>query len=237
MKFAFLTGVVAIAGAASAFQGVVPPNFAGAESPGGFFLTNSSSAWKTYQLTIDSSQLTAFVGSTITDLDFRLNGGVNYPVAGPINFTNFDVFMGAGVDPSAMSNTFADNFTGAVTQVRGGALTVSPGDYPGGTSANGFGGGLGFNLSNYTYNGGDLTVLFRFSSSVSEQFNIDAVLGTDPGYGSLYAGRWAENASATTAQFNAQIAIMQFTAEAVPEPATMVVLGLGAAALIRRRRK
>jgi hypothetical protein len=244
MRIPFILGAISIAGFSTAFTGVVPNAFASTEAPGTFSLTATAVAGRTYMYTIDSSQLTAFVNSNISGMSFRLGNAATAawpPVA--TSFSRFDVWFGAGVDPASMSGTFASNFTAGSTQVRGGGLTFNPGAVGiggGGTVPNPFGPDVDFNLGSYLYTGGDLAILMRFSGQVgaTNQPAFDAVAATDTanGWGTSFAGRWTSDQNGLSGG-NANLLVTRFTATAVPEPATMAALGLGVAAILRRRRK
>lgn len=241
MRIPLILGALSLIGFAAAIDGVVPNAFAGTEGPSSFSLTTNTAGGRTYQYVIDSSQLTAFVNTNISGMAFRLNAGANWPTV-PVSMSQFDVFMGAGVDPTLTSNTFASNFTGTVTQVRSGAVSFNPGDFPTGGSPNAFGPTIGFNTP-YLYTGGDLSILIRFSTQVGTggtpaQSPFDAIAATDTanGFGTLFASRWTSSSTGVSGG-NANFIINKLTATAVPEPASMAVLGLGVAALLRRRRK
>lgn len=242
MKVFLILGSMATAAFSAAVTGVVPNAFAGTEGPSTFSLTTNTAGGRTYQFIIDSSQLTAFVNTNITGMQFRLNTTASWPTM-PVTMSFFNVFMGASVDPTAASNTFASNFTGSVTQVRNGSLSFNPGDFGTGGSPNTFGPTIGFNMSSYFYTGGDLSVLLRFATQsgtggIPGQAAFDAIDRTDTGngWGTKFAAKFTET-SGGTAGGNGNFIVTQFTATPVPEPATMAVLGLGAIALIRRRRK
>jgi hypothetical protein len=238
MRIAVALSALALTSVSFAFTGVVPNAFAGTAGPGVFSLTSTGTTGRTFQFIIDESQLTSFVGSNINGMAWRLNEGSTTawpPVAA--NFAFWDVWMGASVDPTVATGTFATNFTGTPTQVRSGAWTFNPGDYTIGGVPNNF--GVNMALSNYTYNGGDLAILMRFSqqTGATTQSPFDAIAATDTanGWGTLFRSFWTGN-SAGTAGGNANFIITQLSAQPVPEPASMVALGLGAVALLRRRR-
>lgn len=240
-SFVFLAGMALAAGASADI--VVPNAFASTEAPSQFFLTSTATAGRTYQMTIAASQLTGVVGHFLTGMTFRL--GNNTTAAWPpgaTSFSSWDIRIGAGVSPAAMSSTFASNFTAGNTLVRSGGLLFAANAFPiggSGTTPNAFGPVIGF-TTNYAYFGGDLTVEMRFSGQVgaTNQPQFDGVAATDTanGWGTLFSGRWTSSMVGTTGG-NANFLVTQFTSTPVPEPASMVALGLGVAALMRRRKK
>jgi hypothetical protein len=217
---------------------VVPNSAAGTEGDGTFSLTSTAAAGRTFQMTIAANQLTAFNGLSITGMTFRLNGPGTAawpPVAA--NFADWEIYMGPGVAPSAMSNTFASNFTGGVTQVRDGPLSFNPGDFSFGSTPNAFGPMIAFDTG-YLYTGGDLTIEMRFTqqTGATTQSPFDAVLasgGPANGWGVDFAGRWTGNFAGTTGA-NGNFLVTQF--QAIPEPASLSLLALGSVLLMGRRR-
>jgi len=242
MRTALIVGAMAVVAGAFA-DGVVPNAFAAVEAPSTFSLTSTATAGRTYQMTIAASQLTGFVGQNLTGMTWRLNNAVTAAWPSVLtSFTQWDIRIGAGVAPAAMSNTFASNFSGGNTLVRSGALSFNPNSFTiggSGTTPNAFGPVIGFS-TNYLYTGGDLCLEMRFSgqTGATNQPSFDGVAATDTvnGWGTLFAGRWTSS-SVGTSGGNANFLVTKFTTAAVPEPASMAVLGLGAAALLRRRRR
>jgi hypothetical protein len=218
---------------------VVPNYTATTEGDGTFALTSTGTTGRTYQMTIASSQLAGIVGLEITGMAFRLNGPgtANWPPV-DANFSFWDIYMGPGVAPGSMSNTFADNFTAAPTQVRSGALTFAAGSFTFGSTPNAFGPTIAFNTG-YVYTGGNLTIEMRFSqqTGATTQSPLDAVTasgGPGNGWGVDFAARWTGNAQGTTGA-NGNFLVTKL--EVVPEPATLTALGIGLLALLKRRRQ
>lgn len=237
LVFAFVFGVAGVAGAV-----VVPNSAAGVEADGTFSLTSTATAGRTFQMVIAANQLTGLVNNNLTGMRFRLNGAATAGWPSVVtNFSDWEIRIGAGVAPSSMSNTFAANFTGGNTLVRDGAMSFGINSFTSGASPNAFGQALTFNQTSYLYTGGDLCIEMRFSgqSGATNQPAFDAVLasgGPGNGWGVNFGSRWTSSMTGTTGG-NANFLVTDLMGTAVPEPASMAILGLGAAALLRRRRK
>ena len=197
-----LAGALALA-SGSVAQVVVPNAATVAEGDGTFALTSTAAAGRTFQLTIDSSQLVGLIGQNLTGLQWRQNapGTAAWPPTAT-NYASWDVFVGPGVDPTAMSNTFASNFTSAPTQVRSGPFSYAAGAHSFGSTPNAFGPTLNFTTP-YLYTGGDLTIEMRFAAQTgaTTQSPFDALtasLGPGNGWGVLFSGRWTANAAGVT---------------------------------------
>lgn len=236
MRSVLILAAAAVCASAGA-QTVVPNHRAASEGNSNFFLMVSGTTTRTYQLMIASSQLTSLVGQQINGLQWRLDGATTaaWPAAGG-TISNFEIRMGAGAAPSAQSTTFANNFSGTPTLVRSGSLTFGAGSFTSGGSPNSWGPNVAFNTP-YLYTGGNLTVEYRFTGMPTGtlQPSLDAC-SADTGQITEYNAMFASTNTATTGiALNGRFVVTRFNA--VPEPASMAVLGLGAAALLRRRRK
>lgn len=183
---------------------VVVPNYAaGLEADGTFSLTSTAAAGRTYQMTIAANQLTGLSGQVLTGFRLRLNGAATAAWPGvDTSYAAFDVYIGPGVAPASMSNTFALNFTGTPTQVRAGSLVVPAGAFTSGSSPNAFGPAITFD-SGYPYSGGDLAIELRFSGQVgaTNQPSFDGALasgGPGNGWGVDFGARWTGNIAGTS---------------------------------------
>lgn len=239
MKRLICSGMgVALALAAAAQADVVVPNSAAnVEGDGTFALTSTATAGRTFQLTIAANQLTGLVGQPIVGLQWRLNGP-GTAVWPPVNanFSAWDIYIGPGVAPSAMSNTFADNFTSAPTQVRSGPLEFAAGSFSFGSAPNAFGPIV--SVTPYLYTGGDLTIEMRFSqqTGATTQSPLDAVAaagGPANGWGVDFAGRWTGNFAGTSGS-NGNFLVTNLV---VPAPGSIALLGLSMGIVARRRRR
>src|SRR5262249_40503812 len=107
-----------------------------------------------------------------------------------------------------------------------------------GTTPNPWGFEVTFNTP-YTYTGGNLLVEVRHTGSNIVNFTtdfLDALPTTTVGFGTDFWCATATGNTATTGAANS-FTISRLTWQPVPEPASMAVLGLGALALIRRRKQ
>lgn len=219
---------------------VVPNHLAGVEGDAFFGLSDAVNT-RTYQMTIDSGQMTGMVGQSLNGMQFRLNGPSNptWPSVA-VSYISFDVFIGAGIDPSLTTNTFANNFAGSIAQVRSGSLSFVAGAFPGGSAPNVFGATLDFDTG-YLYNGGDLTIEFRLSqqTGTTNQPFFDAVSafgGPGNGWGVDFAARHAFSSSDTVGGA-ANFLVTNFLTQPVPEPSTFGLLAIGFAAIVSRRKR
>jgi hypothetical protein len=140
-----------------------------------------------------------------------------------------------------MSNTFAANFTGAITQVRAGAAAFTAGTFPFGSSPNAFGPALNFDTP-FIYTGGDLTIEMRFTQQLGStvQSPFDGILasgGPTNGYGVDFAARFAAGSTAVTATTAGNFVVTNLVT--IPEPSSMALVGisLASAAMMKKLRQ
>lgn len=225
----------------SVFAQVVAPG-AFTSTEGNTFATQSGHSYpfeaSTLQLVVDSSQLTGLtVGSQITGISFRQNGGGSISPTADSTFTQFDISMGAAATSAEfMSSTFANNFSGSPTSVRSGALTIPANSVSGGATPNSFGPEISFSTP-FTYAGGNLTIQIRSSGGSNFIQEPDADSNPSSGYTHTYTAVYNIDPNATSGAY-VNFPIVQLTV--VPEPSTWALvtgLSLGAFAFIRRSKK
>jgi hypothetical protein len=243
MRRIFVLASVACVSLAHGQNVVVPSQFANTSSGGGGLNTfiRDINAPRTGQLLINANQLGALtVGDQITGITFRLFAGAGSPFpATDATWSDYSIWVGPGVAPSAGSTTFASNFAGAATQVRSGALTIPANSF----SSTGSPKPFGFNIlfqTPYTYTGGHLTIEIRHTGSniTNNSANdfLEAVATTDAGYAAGNYRSYTTTTYAGTTGALASFTVAQLSYAPVPEPATLAVLGLGALAVARRRK-
>lgn len=239
-KYAIL-GLLAVIGSASAADVVTANTYANTPfSPANGLNTiiRDLNAPRTAQLLINQNQLGGMqAGSLITGISFRLWNGAVSTYTGA-TWSSYDIRIGESVAPNLSSTTFASNFVGGSTLVQTGSLTMS-GFTSGnsGSTPNAWNDVINFSTP-HVYTGGHLLIEVRHTgSNITNPANtfLEAVTNAGVGYGTDYTSYTATTATATTGAL-AAFTMNKITYTPVPEPATMAALGLGLAAVIRRRR-
>ena len=243
LPIAILFGAMACASSA---QFVVVPNaytnVAASASGLNTFIRDTGNP-RTGQLLINSNQLSSMsVGDQITGISFRLFTGstVNFPASGA-TWSDYTINVGVGVAPLLGTTLLATNFTGTPTMVRTGALTVSAGAYSGtGGPPRPWGTEISFQTP-YVYTGGHLAIEVRHTGSniVNNAANdfLEVATTLDTGYIAGDFRSFTATGNAATIGALANFTVTRLSVTPVPEPATFAALGLGALALLRRRRK
>lgn len=224
---------------------VVPGAFATTEAPSTFSLTTTAAAGRTYQYTINANQLTTVIGQDLTGIQWRLNNAAsaNWPSV-DTSWSFFDIYVGPGVTPSAMSNTFASNFTSAPTQVRSGGLVITANSFTfgqTGTTPNAFGTAILFSTP-YLYTGGNLTIEMRYSAQVGTTTipaldGVAASGGPGNGWGVDFSARWTSNSAGTTGANGNFIVTNLLSQTSVPEPSSAIAGLLLTGLLLGTRRR
>lgn len=183
---------------------------------------------RTMQFQIVSSALGLSVGDLITGLTFRMDSISSSSPAS--NFSDYTIVLAAAANAlGSMSTTYAANMISPQT-VRTGALSLTAGAFPGGSSPNAFGTMLTF-TSSYAYQGGDLVVYLTHTPASAVIPSVDAVLTTDStnGYGTSFRAFSSNSANATTRDSIAHFPVLKF--QVVPEPSSLILTASAAIAI------
>ena len=175
--------------------------------------------------------------SFLTDggLCFRPDGVSGDAFSGTIDDIQINLSTTAAAADS-LSNTFADNVgTNDAVVYNRGSLSMSSADT--GAGPRDFDVVVNFHTAFlYDPSAGNLLLDVRnYSGGTTTQFDAHNV--TSDGVSRLWARDVNQLFGAGSDSYASLGLVTQFKYSAVPEPATMAVLGLGAAALIRRRKK
>lgn len=196
---------------------VMPNAYSGTAGTGVFSgpLVNSQ---RTYQLLINSNQLTALVGNNITALTWRIpaNATGAWPTT-DVTFTNYDIYLAESVAPSQRRLTFDSNIVGVKTQVRSGSLLIPANAYPFGGTPNNFGAEIIFNTP-YTYNGGHLVIEIRHTGFTGTSRSNDALTTSTSGYATNFSACWQNSYTGTggTSGNQGNFCIVQLTDVVLP---------------------
>jgi hypothetical protein len=204
----------AIGGVSQLGYYVMPPAYVSAAG-GATFLGPLSNAQRTYQMLLHDTLLSGLEGQDIKALTWRLlpSATSNWPAA-DVNFTNYDIYIGEGIDPSQRHFTFDSNYStfGVKKRVRFGPLTILAGSFPFGGNPTTFGTDITFD-SAYRYNGGHLTIEIRHTGFTGTSASVDAAGTSSPGYLVTYSGTWVGNYTATSGGLQGNLCIHRLNAE------------------------
>lgn len=191
-------------------QGNIVP-LAYASTPGNtVFVGPLGNTPRTYQLLINSDQLTAMVGQYVTAIAMRIptSSTSAWPVSN-VTYNSFDIYLAESVLPSQRRATFDSNIIGAKTQVRSGSLIIQANAYPSNENPNRFGTEIMFNTP-YHYTGGNLLIEMRHTGFSGTARSIDAAGTSASGYGTSFSACWEGNYTATTG-ITGNFAVIQIT--------------------------
>lgn len=198
LNFLAVSSYSIVSGAEGLSEQLVVPNVNEDSSATGTFLGPLANTDRTYQLLINESQLTNFLGRNITGISWRLPTSATGPwPAADVNFTAYDIYLSRSVAPANRSLTFANNVIGSQTQVRSGALFIPDSSYGIVGSPNPFGPVIIFNTP-YFYSGGHLLVEIRHDGFTGTSRSVEASSTSTSGYGTLFSACWTGSYTGTS---------------------------------------
>jgi len=178
-----------------------------------------------FQQILAPSLLGSFaVGDYINGLAFRVNGGETALPAQTIG--NYEISLSvAARNPNTMSTTFSVNRGADFMMVRSGPLTITPGQFPGGPSANAFG-WIPFTTS-YQYLGGPLLIEIAFQGFTFGR-NADAIYPFNGNNGRTGFGSGYSSTTADLGLYNEALVIgFDRSLVPIPEPSTTMMVTVG----------
>lgn len=135
----------------------------------------------TYQVILSEDLLTDLIGRELTGISFRLSPHetVSWPASGTA-FSQYNIYLGAGVSPELTTASLEQNVIGSLTQVRSGNLAIPVNSYPAAAdpanpATNAFGPAILF-AAPYLYEGGNLLLQIQHSGSGSHSMNMETTL-------------------------------------------------------------
>jgi PEP-CTERM motif len=229
----FLTGLALVATlstVSSALTLVAPGAWTSTEAPTNNTFPFGSSGVRYQQVYAASEFVSAGGPILISAIKFRRDGptggtGFTDTITWSMNLST------TSAAPDGLSTTFASNIGGDAVSVFAGTQVFSSSSSAG--PPRDFDAVITFTTP-FLYNpsGGNLLWdVTRTSTNVSHSMDAVSVIGDS------VSRLRATSASATTGTADSLGLVTQFEYTAVPEPATMAALGLGIAALLRRRRQ
>jgi hypothetical protein len=212
---------------------IVPGQFALAEA-GSSDNAPLGASEQHFQQVFSSALLTNIsVGYWIDGIAFRVEGNETAVPAQTIPIYNISLSQSPNV-PGSLSATFANNRGADFLTVRSGALTVTAGDFPGGSSPNTFG-WIPFSTP-YQYQGGDLLIEVAYQGFLAGR-DADTVY---PFTANLAQTAFGNGYNSTTADAGlyAEALVMGFSITSVlvliPEPSAFFMIGVGFLLLVFR---
>lgn len=207
-------------------QTYVVPNAFATTDPNGTFSGPLQNSARSYQLLIDSSQLTYLIGKELTGFTFRSNASAStaWPNANS-TYANYDVYLSGSVAPANRSlDSLKANVVGVQKQVRSGTLTIAAGSFPaGGVSS--WGQVITFD-SVYLYTGGHLLLQINHTGgNESRAINaVNATGGPAGVYGNQVSACWASAYAPPGALTQGNAAVVRFNYAVNTTPITSLTV-------------
>jgi hypothetical protein len=216
---------------------VVPSANATVEGNNSVSALNNSG--QTYQFVFGASNISFPVGTVITSLSYRQDGGQSSGPSGDRTISNYEITLSPSNNaPGSLSTTFADNIGAGAVMVHSGAVNLTANSFQGGASPNAFGPAITFQTP-YTYTGGDLLFTVSHTGTGNENIILDAQSNSVATPVQLIFS----NGFGTSTGASMDLApIVQLGTAPVPEPSVVLLLaapclaGGRLAARLKRRR-